>query len=89
MAKSEVDEILYRLGYFDADANKRKQIQDCITACEEYMQSAGVPAEKLSSKMALTVKAIWADHMDRGDYNNIITKDGMIVTLISNLRRGK
>jgi len=84
---TEIQKILYGLGYFDADAYKTAEIQDYVDEAVEFMTESGVPAENLSSKRALAVKKIWANLRDKGDDNLIIRKDGMIVALISQLRR--
>lgn len=85
---TEGDKILYKLGYYDSDPNKKAEIQDYIQEAEEFMLDAGVPRTKLTTQRAHAIKSIWADGRDRGDDNNIIKKDGMIVALLSQLKRG-
>ena len=51
------------------------------------MKDSGVAEADTSSATAYVVKSIWADARDRGDENAIVKKDGMIVSLISQLRR--
>ena len=85
----EVDRILYKMGYYDSDPHKQAEVQGYIEEAEEFMISCGVPQEKLTSQRAYAIKSIWADARDRGDDNAIIKKDGMIVALISQLKRGK
>lgn len=83
----EVDKILYKMGYFDADPHKRQEVQDSIDAAVELMLESGVPADKITSKRAYSVKAIYADAVDKGAPDEIVKKDGMIVALISQMRR--
>lgn len=83
----EADKILYKLGYFDSDPNKKNEVQSYIDEASEFMIESGVPAEKLASKRAFAVKSIWADLRDKGDEDKLIKKDGMIVALISQMRR--
>lgn len=83
----EVDKILYKMGYFDADPHKRQEVQDSIDAAVELMLASGVPADKITSKRAYSVKAIYADAVDKGTPDEIVKKDGMIVALISQMRR--
>lgn len=82
----EVDRVLYRLGYFDADPIKKAEVQGYIEEAEEFMRAAGVSDEKMTSQRAYAVKSLWADYRDKGDDNNIIKKDGMIVALIAQLK---
>lgn len=84
---TEVDKILYKLGYFDSDPNKQAEVQGYIEEAVEFMLESGVPKEKLTSQRAYAVKSIWADYRDKGDDNAIIVKDGMIVSLIAQMRR--
>jgi hypothetical protein len=83
----EVDKILYKMGYYDADPHKKQEVQDSIDASEEFMRASGVPAELITSKRAYAVKAIYADAVDKGTPDEIVKKDGMIVALISQMRR--
>lgn len=83
----EVDKILYKMGYFDADPHKKQEVQDSIDAAVEFMRESGVPAERLTSKRAYSVKALYADAFDKGQPDDIIKKDGMIVALIAQMRR--
>lgn len=85
---TEGEKILYKLGYYDSDPNKKAEIQDYIKEADEFMLDSGVPHEKLTTKKAYVIRSIWADGRDRGDENNIIRKDGMIVALLSQLKRG-
>jgi len=86
---TEVDKILYKLGYFSSDAAKKAEVQGYIDEAVEFMTAAGVPAAKLTTHSAYVVKTIWADARDKGDDNAIVKKDGLIVSLIAQLRRGK
>lgn len=83
----EVDKILYKMGYFDADPHKKQEVQDSIDAAVEFMRESGVPAERLTSKRAYSVKALYADAIDKGQPDDIIKKDGMVVALIAQMRR--
>ena len=73
----DVDKILYKMGYLDADAHKRAEVQGYIDEATEFMREAGVPDENIDSQRAYAVKAIWADYRDKGD----------AVALISQLKR--
>lgn len=84
---SEVDKILYKLGYYDSDPHKKAEVQGYIDEASEFMAESGVPAEKLNTQRAYAIKSIWADARDKGEVDDIIKKDGMIVALISQLRR--
>lgn len=83
----EVDKILYKLGYYDSDPNKKAEIQGYIDEAVEFMKDCGVPDDKIKTQRGYTIKSIWADCRDKGDDNNIVRKEGMIVALISQLKR--
>ena len=83
----EIDKILYKLGYCDSDPLKRKEFEGYVAEAVEFMKDSGVAEADTSSATAYVVKSIWADCRDRGDENAIVKKDGMIVSLISQLRR--
>ena len=83
----EVDKILFKLGYLDSDPHKKQEVQGYIDEAAEFMLESGVPNERLTTKRAYAVKSIWADYRDKGDDEKLIKKDGMIVALISQLRR--
>ena len=85
----EIDKILYKLGYYDADPLKKQEVQDYIDESVEFMKSAGVPEKQLTSSTAYVVKTIWADARDAGNEDTRVKKDGMIVALISQMRRSK
>lgn len=85
--KTEVERILYKLGYYGSDPNKTQEIQGYIDEAVEFMTDSGIKPEQLKTQRAFAIKAIWADYRDKSDENNIIRKDGMIVSLISQLRR--
>lgn len=85
---TEGDKILYKLGYYDSDPNKKAEIEGYIEEANEFILGSGVSKEKLSTQRAHAIRSIWADGRDRGDDNNIIKKDGMIVALLSQLKRG-
>lgn len=83
----EIDKILYKMGYFDADPQKKQDVQDSIDAAVEFMRESGVPAEKLGCARAYSVKALWADGIDKGvSVDDLIKPDGMIVALIAQMR---
>lgn len=83
----EVDKILFKLGYLDSDLHKKQEVQGYIDEAAEFMLESGVPNERLTTQRAYAVKSIWADYRDKGDDEKLIKKDGMIVALISQLRR--
>lgn len=83
----EVDKILFKLGYLDSDPHKKQEVQGYIDEAAEFMLASGVPNERLTTQRAYAVKSIWADYRDKGDDEKLIKKDGMIVALISQLRR--
>lgn len=85
----EIDKILYKLGYYDADPLKKQEVQDYIDESVEFMKSAGVPEKQLTSSTAYVVKTIWADARDAEKEDTLVKKDGMIVALISQMRRSK
>jgi hypothetical protein len=84
---TDVDKILYKLGYYDADPHKKQEVEGYIAEAVEFMTASGVPAAKQTTQTAYAVKSIWADARDKGDDNAIVKKDGMIVSLISQMRR--
>lgn len=83
----DVDKILYKMGYFEPDPLKVAEVQGYIDEATEFMRESGVPDEKLITQRAYAVKAIWADYRDKGEDEKLIKKDGMLVALISQLRR--
>ena len=83
----EVDKILFKLGYLDSYPHKKQEVQGYIDEAAEFMLESGVPNERLTTQRAYAVKSIWADYRDKGDDEKLIKKDGMIVALISQLRR--
>lgn len=83
----EVDKILFKLGYLDSDPHKKQEVKGYIDEAAEFMLESGVPNERLTTQRAYAVKSIWADYRDKGDDEKLIKKDGMIVALISQLRR--
>lgn len=83
----EIDEILYKMGYFDADPRKKQEVQGYIDAASEFMRESGIPPEKLNCRRAYVVKALFADALDKGTPDDIIKRDGMVVALIAQLRR--
>lgn len=84
---SDVDKILYKLGYYDADTQKKTEVEGYIAEAVEFMTASGVPEAQLTTQRAYAVKSIWADARDKGDDDKLIKKDGMIVSLISQMRR--
>lgn len=84
---SEVDKILYKLGYYDSDPHKKAEVQGYIDEAVEFMLESGVKLEKLTTQRAYAIKSIWADARDKGEINDIVKCDGMVVALISQLRR--
>ena len=84
---TDVDKILYKLGYYDSDPQKKQEVQGYIDEAVEFMRESGVPSEKITTQRAYAIKSIWADARDKGEDDKLIRKDGMIVSLISQLRR--
>ncbi len=85
--QNEVDKILYKMGYFGCDLQKKQEVQDSIAAATEFMRDSGVPDDKLSCARAYSVKALWADGVDKGiPIKELIAPDGMIVALIAQMR---
>lgn len=86
----EVEKIALKMGYGASDPQKIEEIQGYIDEAVEYMtKSCGVAENETNSKTAYVVKTLWADYRDSGIEENIIKKDGIVVALISNLRRRK
>lgn len=83
----EVDKILYKLGYYDSDEHKRAEVQGYIDEAVEFMRDSGVPKDKLNTQRAYAIKSIWADARDKGNDDHLVKKDGMIVALLSQLKR--
>lgn len=83
----EVDKILYKLGYYDSDPHKKAEVQGYIDEAVEFMIESGVKPDKLTSQRAYAIKSIWADARDKGNDDICVKKDGMIVALLSQLRR--
>lgn len=83
----EVDKILYKLGYYDADTLKRDEVQGYIDEAVEFMKSCGVPDNKMTTQTAYAVKSIWADSRDKDNPDSVVKKDGMVIALISQLKR--
>jgi hypothetical protein len=85
----EIDKILYSMGYFDSDPHKRAQVKGYVSEAEEFMSGAGVPAEKMTTQSAYAIKSLWADARDKGEADDLIKQDGLIVHLISQMRSVK
>lgn len=85
--QQEVDNILYKLGYFGADPQKKQEVQGYIELAEEFMVESGVPRDRLGTQRAYAVKALFADAFDKGTPDDVIKKDGMVVALIAQLRK--
>lgn len=83
----EVDRVLYKLGYYGDDPQKKAEVEGYIAEAQEFMKSCGVLDEHLNSATAYTIKSIWAVKRDEGDENSILKKDGMVIALISQLKR--
>ncbi len=83
----EVDNILYKLGYYDADPQLKETVKGYIKVAEEFMLDSGVPKERLGTQRAYAIKALFADAFDKGAPDDVIKKDGMVVALIAQLRR--
>ena len=51
------------------------------------MRDSGVPDDKIGCARAYSVKALWADGVDKGiPIKELIAPDGMIVALIAQMR---
>lgn len=85
----ETDKILYSMGYFDSDPNKKAEVSGFIAEAVELMTAAGVPTDKLTSQRAYSIKSIYSDLRDKGETQDVFNKDGMIVHLISQMREPK
>lgn len=83
----EIDNILYKLGYYDADPQLKETVKGHIKVAEEFMLESGVPKERLSTQRAYAIKALFADAFDKNTPDDVIKKDGMVVALIAQLRR--
>jgi hypothetical protein len=83
----EIDNILYDLGYVDSDPLKKEQVQRYVEEAKEYMADAGVSADKIDSHRAYAIKSLWASYRDEGSPDKAVRKEGMIVHLITQLRR--
>ena len=83
----KVEKIMYKLGYVGGDPQKQEEIRGYMNEADEYMRSCGVPPEKLTSQSAFVIESLWADCRDKGNENELIKKDGMIVHLIAQMRR--
>ena len=83
----EIDKILFKLGYYNSDPLKKEEVKGYVEEAVEFMRESGVPEDKLTSQRAYAIKSIWADGRDKGDDDKLVRKDGMIVALISQLRR--
>ena len=85
--QNEVDKILYKMGYYGCDPQKKQEVQDSIDAATEFMREGGVPEEKLKCARAYSVKALWADGIDKGlTIYQIVKPDGMVCALIAQIR---
>ena len=84
---SEVEKILYKLGYGISDPHKAQEIQGYIDEAEEFMKSQGIDESKIKTSTAYVIKSIWATYRDQGEDEAILKKEGMIVHLIFDLRR--
>lgn len=83
----EIDNILYKLGYYDADPQLKETVKGYIKVAEEFMLESGVPKERLSTQRAYAIKALFADAFDKNTPDDVIKEDGMVVALIAQLRR--
>lgn len=83
----EIDKILYKMGYYDADPQKKQEVQDSVDAAVEFMLESGVPKEKINCSRAYSVKALFADAFDKGVPDEAIKEDGIVVALIAQMKR--
>lgn len=84
---TEVDRILYSLGYYNDDSLKKEEIEDFMEEANEFMLNSGVPKKGLVSTSAKTVRRLWVDARDKGMSIDLPGKDKMILSLISQLKR--
>ena len=85
--QQDIDNILYKMGYYDADPQLKQTVQGYIKVAEEFMLDSGVPQDRLGTQRAYAIKALFADAFDKGTPDDVIKKDGMVVALIAQLRR--
>ena len=83
----DIDNILYKMGYYDADPQLKETVKGYIKVAEEFMLDSGVPQDRLGTQRAYAIKALFADAFDKGTPDDVIKKDGMVVALIAQLRR--
>lgn len=83
---SEVEQILYELGYYANDDLKKEQIKRYISEAEEFIRSSGVSSEMLNSNRAYAVKFLWSEARDKGEISNMLSRHGVIVQLVAQLR---
>ncbi|WP_251613832.1 hypothetical protein [Pumilibacter muris] len=85
--QQDIDNILYKMGYYDADPQLKETVKGYIKVAEEFMLDSGVPQDRLGTQRAYAIKALFADAFDKGTPDDVIKKDGMVVALIAQLRR--
>ena len=85
--QQDIDNILYKMGYYDADPQLKETVKGYIKVAEEFMLDSGVPQDRLGTQRAYEIKALFADAFDKGTPDDVIKKDGMVVALIAQLRR--
>lgn len=85
--QQDIDNILYKMGYYDADPQLKETVKGYIKVAEEFMIDSGVPQDRLGTQRAYAIKALFADAFDKGTPDDVIKKDGMVVALIAQLRR--
>lgn len=85
--QQDIDNILYKMGYYDADPQLKETVKGYIKVAEEFMLDSGVPQDRLGTQRAYAIKALFADAFDKGIPDDVIKKDGMVVALIAQLRR--
>ena len=85
--QQDIDNILYKMGYYDADPQLKETVKGYIKVAEEFMLDSGVPQDRLGTHRAYAIKALFADAFDKGTPDDVIKKDGMVVALIAQLRR--
>ena len=85
--QQDIDNILYKMGYYDADPQLKETVKGYIKVAEEFMLDSGVPQDRSGTQRAYAIKALFADAFDKGTPDDVIKKDGMVVALIAQLRR--
>ncbi len=82
----EADRILFTLGYYADDKNKKTQIQSYIDEANEFMLNAGVEKSKIVSASAASIRTMWAEARDREIEIDLTGRHKIILSIIEQLR---